>query len=272
MLPWHRLDGEPFRGISVPSQHAHPSEYRSLASVVRRRDRVLQATPNALTKSTVAMLGMLSTGVGRKPLRTTIVAAMDMKTDRKVYTHRHDRRHGAQQAVPRQHPLADAGRAVLELLRRRAHAAVRGVRHGRRRPSAPRSDERKRDVRRSRSFAARFAAIGNRRAAAGLSSQSGRHVGRLVARCRARPANRSPSWPPRPVASRSSSSWTCWPSTTRPSAGRPWSRTIGPSSGNSCSPTTRRCPASTTRGRTPATWPSRTAACKCCSRCCSIRS
>ena len=85
MLPWHRLDGEPFRGISVPSQHAHPSEYRSLAQVVRKRDRILQATPNALTKSTVAILGMLSTGVGRKPLRTTIVAAMDMKTDRKVY-------------------------------------------------------------------------------------------------------------------------------------------------------------------------------------------
>ena len=68
MLPWHRLDGERFRGISVPSQHAPASEYRSLASVVRNRDRVLQATPNALTKSTVAMLGMISTGMGRKPL------------------------------------------------------------------------------------------------------------------------------------------------------------------------------------------------------------
>lgn len=85
MLPWHRLDGEPFVGISVPSQHAHPSEYRALAQVVRRRNRVLQATPNALTKSTVAILGMLSTGIGRKSLKTTIVAAMDMKTDRKVY-------------------------------------------------------------------------------------------------------------------------------------------------------------------------------------------
>jgi N-acyl-D-aspartate/D-glutamate deacylase len=85
MLPWHRLDGEPFRGVSVPSQHAHPSEYRSLAGVVRKRDRILQATPNALTKSTVAILGMMSTGLLRKPLRTTIVAAMDIKTDRKVY-------------------------------------------------------------------------------------------------------------------------------------------------------------------------------------------
>lgn len=85
MLPWHRLDGEPFCGISVPSQHAKAGEYRSLAHVVRQRDRVLQATPNALTKSTVAILGMLSTGIGRKSLRTTIVAAMDVKTDRKVY-------------------------------------------------------------------------------------------------------------------------------------------------------------------------------------------
>ena len=85
MLPWHRLDGEPFRGISVPSQHAHPNEYRALAEPVRKRDRVLQATPNALTKSTVATLGMLSTGLGRKPLRTTIVAAMDVKTNRSIY-------------------------------------------------------------------------------------------------------------------------------------------------------------------------------------------
>jgi len=85
MLPWHRLDGEPFCGISVPSQHARAPEYRKLAAVVRQRDRVLQATPNALTKSTVAILGMLSTGVARKSLRTTIVAAMDVKTDRKVY-------------------------------------------------------------------------------------------------------------------------------------------------------------------------------------------
>ncbi len=85
MLPWHRLDGDPFRGISVPSQHAHPSEYRSLGNIVRKRDRVLQATPNALTKRTVAILGMMSTGVGRKPLRTTIVAAMDVKTNRRIY-------------------------------------------------------------------------------------------------------------------------------------------------------------------------------------------
>jgi N-acyl-D-aspartate/D-glutamate deacylase len=85
MLPWHRMDGDPFCGISVPSQQAPASEYRQLADVVRRRGRVLQATPNALNKRTVAVLGMLSTGVFRKSLRTTIVAAMDIKTNRRVY-------------------------------------------------------------------------------------------------------------------------------------------------------------------------------------------
>ena len=43
----------------------HPNEYRSLAEPVRAHDRVLQATPNALTKSTVATLGMLSTASGQ---------------------------------------------------------------------------------------------------------------------------------------------------------------------------------------------------------------
>lgn len=85
MLPWHRMDGEPFKGISVPSQHATPSEYLALANVVRERDRVLQATPNALNKKTVLTIGMLSVGLFRKALRTTIVAAMDVKTNRLVY-------------------------------------------------------------------------------------------------------------------------------------------------------------------------------------------
>ncbi|HEX2569160.1 MAG TPA: amidohydrolase family protein [Polyangia bacterium] len=85
MLPWHRMDGQAYRGISVPSQQAHPSEHALLADIVRDHGRVLQATPNALTKSTVLRLLGYSTGLGRRPLKTTIVAAMDVKTDRKVW-------------------------------------------------------------------------------------------------------------------------------------------------------------------------------------------
>jgi len=85
MLPWHRMDADPYRGISVPSQQAHVSEYRQLAEVVRRAGRVLQATPNALLKKTVVEIVRLSTGIGRKPLKATMIAAMDVKTDRRVW-------------------------------------------------------------------------------------------------------------------------------------------------------------------------------------------
>ncbi|MEW6776721.1 MAG: amidohydrolase family protein, partial [Bdellovibrionota bacterium] len=85
MLPWHRMDGDPYRGVSVPSQQAHPSEYAALADVVRERERVLQAAPNAVMKTSVARLVAMSTGILRKPLKTTIIAAMDVKTNRGIY-------------------------------------------------------------------------------------------------------------------------------------------------------------------------------------------
>jgi len=59
------------------------SEYRSLAQVVPPSDRILQATPNALTKARLPF-SECSHRSRRKPLRTTIVAAMDMKTDRRL--------------------------------------------------------------------------------------------------------------------------------------------------------------------------------------------
>lgn len=86
MLPWHRWDGDAHKGISVPSQQAHPSEYTALADVVRDAGAVLQATPNALRRDTVARLFRLSMSPrGKKPLKTTIVAALDVKTDRRVH-------------------------------------------------------------------------------------------------------------------------------------------------------------------------------------------
>lgn len=85
LLPWHRMANEPHKGISIPSQQARPPEYRALAKVLREKEAVLQATPNALQKDTVMLLFELSSGVFRKPLRTTIVAALDAKTNRKVH-------------------------------------------------------------------------------------------------------------------------------------------------------------------------------------------
>jgi len=85
LLPWHRMDGEPFKGISIPSQQARAPEYKALANVVRKHDAILQATPDALNKQTALFLAGLSTGFFRKPLRTTIVAAIDTKTNRNAH-------------------------------------------------------------------------------------------------------------------------------------------------------------------------------------------
>ena len=88
MLPFHRWGGvfDPtYKGTSVPSQQASVKEYRRLANILRFYNRVLQATPNALDKmSGVHLLGM-SSGLFRKPLKTTIVAAMDLKSDEKIH-------------------------------------------------------------------------------------------------------------------------------------------------------------------------------------------
>jgi len=88
MLPFHRWGGvfsKAYKGTSVPSQQASVKEYRRLANILRKHDRVLQATPNALDKrSGIHLLGM-SSGLFRKPLKTTIVAAMDLKTDEKIH-------------------------------------------------------------------------------------------------------------------------------------------------------------------------------------------
>ena len=85
MLPWHRMDGAPFAGISIPSQQARGPEYRALGEVLRSNGAVLQATPNALNRQTVLLLLSLSAGFWKKPLRTTIVAALDVKTNRAIH-------------------------------------------------------------------------------------------------------------------------------------------------------------------------------------------
>jgi len=88
MLPFHRWGGvftKKHKGSSVPSQQASVKEYRRLANILRDYNRVLQATPNALDKrSGLHLLGM-SSGLFRKPLKTTIVAAMDLKTDENIH-------------------------------------------------------------------------------------------------------------------------------------------------------------------------------------------
>ena len=75
--PWDKMDGDRYRSRTLPSTHASWSEFRRVSRLLRRRDRVLQGVPNLNTKVDVAFYLATSTGLGRRPLRVSLLAAAD---------------------------------------------------------------------------------------------------------------------------------------------------------------------------------------------------
>ncbi|MEZ4317840.1 MAG: amidohydrolase family protein [Myxococcota bacterium] len=84
-LPWDKMDGEAFRSRPTPSTFASWREYRRLASVLRERERVLQALPNISTKVNAVLFFTITTGVGRKGLKTLLISMVDAKADRLAF-------------------------------------------------------------------------------------------------------------------------------------------------------------------------------------------
>ena len=76
-LPWDKLDGERFRSRSTPSVYAKWKEYRHFAKVLRTRERILQMVPDLQGRWNIAVIMGLSTGIGRKPLRTMVISLID---------------------------------------------------------------------------------------------------------------------------------------------------------------------------------------------------
>jgi N-acyl-D-aspartate/D-glutamate deacylase len=76
-LPWDKLDGERFRSRSTPSVYAKWKEYRHFAKVLRARDRVLQMVPDLQGRWNIPVIGAMSTGIGRKPLKTMVISLID---------------------------------------------------------------------------------------------------------------------------------------------------------------------------------------------------
>ncbi|MBH0118905.1 amidohydrolase family protein [Rhodococcus sp. HM1] len=83
--PWDKIDGDRYRSRTLPSTHASWSEFRRLHRILRRRGRVLQAVPNLNTKYDVAFFALASTGIGRRPMKASILAAADTKAERWVH-------------------------------------------------------------------------------------------------------------------------------------------------------------------------------------------
>ena len=84
-LPWDKMDGEAFRSRPTPSVFASWSEYRHLAQLLRARGKVLQGVPNVSTKLNVLLFALLSAGIGRRALKTSLIALMDPPAARGIH-------------------------------------------------------------------------------------------------------------------------------------------------------------------------------------------
>jgi N-acyl-D-aspartate/D-glutamate deacylase len=84
MFPWHRMSGA-WRGCSIPSQHAEFSEYAMLADLCRQRDLVFQVTPNLQRLTSFLDILRMGLGLGRRPLRLTVLSALDAVHDRRLW-------------------------------------------------------------------------------------------------------------------------------------------------------------------------------------------
>lgn len=80
-----KLEGTRFPARQLPSTYAKWSEFHALNTVLRRRGRVHQSTPNLARQAEVSRYLAQSIGRGfRRPLKTTLIAAADVKADRRA--------------------------------------------------------------------------------------------------------------------------------------------------------------------------------------------
>ncbi len=80
--PWDKMDGEKYWSHKTPSFYASWKERRILIDSLRRRGAILQGAPNLITRVNALRYMLASTGLGRPPLKTTMIAMMDLIADR----------------------------------------------------------------------------------------------------------------------------------------------------------------------------------------------
>lgn len=82
-LPWDKVGGtRSVRSRPLPSTFAPWSEVRRLGHLLRERGRILQGVPNPAAKLTVFRFAMESMGIFRRPLKTTLISMMDLRSAR----------------------------------------------------------------------------------------------------------------------------------------------------------------------------------------------
>ncbi|MEV6278779.1 hypothetical protein [Nocardia sp. NPDC051832] len=77
-----KLEGKRYPTRQLPSTYASWREYAALNEILRQRNRVHQSTPNLTSRLEMARYFAQSAGRFRRPLKTTLIAAADVKADR----------------------------------------------------------------------------------------------------------------------------------------------------------------------------------------------
>lgn len=78
---WDKLDGDRERSKSLPTTYAKWREYAQLNRILRRRGRIHQGAPDIVTKINMFAFLFASFGWFRKPLKTTLITLMDVKSN-----------------------------------------------------------------------------------------------------------------------------------------------------------------------------------------------
>lgn len=78
-LLFDKLDGDLCRSRTLPSTYARAGELRRLNSILRRRRRVLQSGPDIKNPQNVLSQAFTSLGLFRRPLKTSLLSAADIK-------------------------------------------------------------------------------------------------------------------------------------------------------------------------------------------------
>ncbi|HUB07543.1 MAG TPA: N-acyl-D-glutamate amidohydrolase [Myxococcales bacterium] len=85
-LPWDKMGGDRLiRSRPLPSFFARWGEYRRLTRQLRARGRVFQGVPNITTKVNIVLFVLESLGIFRRPLKTTVISMMDVRSNRGLY-------------------------------------------------------------------------------------------------------------------------------------------------------------------------------------------
>lgn len=81
-LLFDKMDGDVCRSRTLPSTYAKPKELRRLKSKLRRSGRILQAGPDIKNPLDVVSQLAQAVGIFRRPLKTSLLAAADVKSNR----------------------------------------------------------------------------------------------------------------------------------------------------------------------------------------------